>query len=48
MKLIDTHAHLYDTRYQDNINEVIEEFAEDFDEDQIRLMRLKFLSEVGN
>ena len=32
----------------DNINEALNEFEGEFDEDELRLYRLKFLSEVAN
>lgn len=33
---------------EDNLDEVIDEFGDDFTEDEIRLMRVKFISEMGN
>ena len=32
----------------DDLNEAYKEFGEDYTEDEIRLMRIKFLSEMGN
>ncbi len=32
----------------DDLNEAYRELGEDFTEDEIRLMRIKFLSEMGN
>jgi len=32
----------------DNIKNAIENFGDDFDEDELRLFRIKFLSEIGN
>ena len=32
----------------DDLNEAYRELGEDFTEDEIRLMRIKFLSEIGN
>ena len=32
----------------DNIKDAIENFGDDFDEDELRLFRIKFLSEIAN
>ena len=33
---------------EDNIEEAIQELGEDYTEEEIRLVRVKFLSEMGN
>jgi ATP-dependent DNA helicase RecQ len=32
----------------DSIQEALDEFDGDYDEDELRLMRIKFINEVGN
>jgi ATP-dependent DNA helicase RecQ len=32
----------------DDIEEALDEFDGDYDEDELRLMRIKFINEVGN
>ena len=43
----DLHDYFLDSE-TDNINEALNEFEGEFDEDELRLYRLKFLSEVAN
>jgi ATP-dependent DNA helicase RecQ len=36
------------TAKSDKIQEALDEFEGEFDEDELRLMRIKFINEVGN
>ena len=33
---------------EDNLEEAIQELAEDYEDEQVRLIRVKFISEMGN